>query len=420
MKTLHTRTKLITPPSLYHYALISSTLLINILLSQQIYASIAPTEQPTNSKETTLKPENTPAPSTPQACTAIEADAVRLACYDTALGRQPQPSTPVVATTTAADTNNSVIKLPKTSVSKSTTNNDDAKPLTLSNFFDTTNTTTESTPLTPTTSLLDKRWELSPESKLGTFTLRANRPVYLLPSFYSSSPNRLPTSPNPDNQVSTPLDIDHNEAKFQLSLKFKTLENILNTHGDLWFGYTQTSHWQIFNAENSRPFRETNYEPEASLIFPTQYNFLGLNGHLLGFTLDHQSNGRSNPLSRSWNRAMLNIGLERGDWVVMIRPWYRIPENKSNDDNPDISNYIGRGDIQITRKWNGHEFSLMLRHSLKEGSNSHGAAQFDWSFPIHNNLRGFAQIFTGYGESLIDYNHDSTSVGLGISLLNWY
>jgi phospholipase A1 len=62
----------------------------------------------------------------------------------------------------------------------------------------------------------------------------------------------------------------------------------------------------------------------------------------------------------------------------------------------------------------------MLRHSLKGGENSHGAAQFDWSFPINNNLRGFAQVFDGYGESMIDYNHRSTYFGLGISLLNWY
>jgi phospholipase A1 len=125
-------------------------------------------------------------------------------------------------------------------------------------------------------------------------------------------------------------------------------------------------------------------------------------------------------LSRSWNRAILNIGLERENWVIMLRPWYRIPETKSNDDNPDISNYIGRGDLQITRKWNNNEFSLMLRHSLKGGENSHGAAQLDWSFPIKNNIRGFAQVFDGYGESLIDYNHHSTYFGLGISLLNWY
>ncbi|MDR6184794.1 outer membrane phospholipase A [Acinetobacter baylyi] len=62
----------------------------------------------------------------------------------------------------------------------------------------------------------------------------------------------------------------------------------------------------------------------------------------------------------------------------------------------------------------------MLRHSLKDGDKSHGAVQFDWAFPISGKLRGNFQLFNGYGESLIDYNHRATYVGLGVSLMNWY
>ena len=62
----------------------------------------------------------------------------------------------------------------------------------------------------------------------------------------------------------------------------------------------------------------------------------------------------------------------------------------------------------------------MLRHSLKGGNDNHGAVQLDWAFPINGSLRGYVQVFDGYGESLIDYNHKATYVGLGVSLLNWY
>ena len=44
----------------------------------------------------------------------------------------------------------------------------------------------------------------------------------------------------------------------------------------------------------------------------------------------------------------------------------------------------------------------------------------DWGFPIANQFRGHVQVFHGYGESLIDYGHKATYVGLGISLLDWY
>jgi phospholipase A1 len=386
--------------SLYRFSLVTVTILSNGLTSQWVYASPAPLEQ-SKTMEISAKPENTPIPSSPQACTGIEADVTRLACYDTVFERHAD-EIPESALAGNPSQSNKKSEATKSSPISSA----------FADFFSTT-LNTDST--NPSTSLLDKRWELSPESKLGTFTIRGNRPVYLLPFYYTNNPNKRPDSPDPANQVSTPLNIDKSELKLQLSLKTKAVENILDSSGDLWLSYTQTSHWQIFNSFSSRPFRETNYEPEVSLIFPTNYNLFGLNGRLFGFTLNHQSNGRSSPLSRSWNRATLNIGLERSNWIVMLRPWYRIPESRSTDDNPDISNYIGHGDIQITRKWDGHEFSLMLRPSSKGG-----AAQFDWSFPIHNNLRGFAQIFNGYGESLIDYNHRSTSVGLGISLLNWY
>ena len=346
-----------------------------------------------------------PAPT--QACVALESNADRLACYDQIFKIADKPAPVLVSEKRAAT------ELTQAAVEPVTLK--DKIEQKVGNLF-----TIDGSKIDPNTSLLDKRWELSADSKLGTWNIRANQPVYLLPVFWSSSKNELPHSPNPQNTETEDQNLKSMEAKFQISLKTKAVENLIGNNGDIWLGYTQSSHWQVYNAEESRPFRETNYEPEASLVFRTNYEILGLNGRLLGLTLNHQSNGRSDPLSRSWNRVMLNLGFERGNFAMMIRPWYRIEEDAKDDNNPDIKNYVGRGDLTTFYRWNEHDFSLMLRHSLKGGDDSHGALQFDWAFPIKGKLRGHFQVFDGYGESLIDYNHRATYAGLGVSLMNWY
>ncbi len=333
-----------------------------------------------------------PDPMDIRACTDISSDSQRLACYDHATRRDELP--------------------PRKETSDSRLGPDvDAR---------TKHTQPSTKNGTRAASLLDSRWELAPETKLGTFNVRGYRPVYLLPFFATSHQNGEPQSPNPENSVNTPQGIDNAEAKFQLSLKTKIWQGVFGDAGDVWVGYTQSSRWQVYNVKESRPFRETNYEPEVTLVFDTHYQVLGWDGRMLGIGVDHQSNGRSNPLSRSWNRVIADVGFERPGWTVMLRPWWRIPEARPDDNNPDISNYMGRGEAQIVHEVNRNEFGLLLRHSLRGGDESHGAAQLTWSFPVAGNLRGYMELFKGYGESLIDYNHNATYFGVGFSVLDWY
>ena len=352
-----------------------------------------------------VSPENLIAPASAEACVALESNADRLSCYDTLFKVPEAEKTTLLSERQAAKELAPEPTQPETLKEKISQG--------VSTIF-----ASEGSKIDPNHSLLDRRWELSPDSKLGTWNIRAHQPVYLLPAFWTSDKNEFPQSPN--LTVETDQNLKSTESKFQLSLKTKAVENLLGDNGDIWLGYTQSSRWQVYNSEESRPFRETNYEPEASLIFRTNYEILGLNARLLGLTFNHQSNGRADPLSRSWNRIMMNIGFERDNFALMLRPWYRIEEDSKDDNNPDIKNYIGRGDLTAFYRWNDHDFSLMLRHSLKGGDDAHGAAQFDWVFPISGKLRGHFQLFDGYGESLIDYNHRATYVGLGVSLMNWF
>jgi phospholipase A1 len=354
-----------------------------------------------------VSPENLIAPASAEACVALESNADRLSCYDTLFKVPEAEKTTLLSERQAAKELAPEPTQPETLKEKISQG--------VSTIF-----ASEGSKIDPNHSLLDRRWELSADSKLGTWNIRAHQPVYLLPAFWTSDKNEFPQSPNVNNTVDTDQNLKSTESKFQLSLKTKAVENLLGDNGDIWLGYTQSSRWQVYNSEESRPFRETNYEPEASLIFRTNYEILGLNARLLGLTFNHQSNGRADPLSRSWNRIMMNIGFERDNFALMLRPWYRIEEDSKDDNNPDIKNYIGRGDLTAFYRWNDHDFSLMLRHSLKGGDDAHGAAQFDWVFPISGKLRGHFQLFDGYGESLIDYNHRATYVGLGVSLMNWF
>ena len=118
-------------------------------------------------------------------------------------------------------------------------------------------------------------------------------------------------------------------------------------------------------------------------------------------------------------RLIAQFGLENENWMMMVRPWWRIPESSRTDDNRDIEDYMGRADLLLVRKSEGHELSLLARHSLRSGSHSRGSLQVDYAFPISGYLKAYAQVFIGYGASLIDYNHRQTRIGLGISLIQW-
>lgn len=343
-------------------------------------------------------------PATVEACAAIDSDPARLQCYDRAVGRDVHQ---------AAEAQRANAELAAAYDALNARLHPDGVRNQAEERIAARIASRE-------LSALDRRWELSPESKLGSFNLRAYKPVYLLPLAWSSRPNRLPQSPNPENRLQDPFDLHPTEARFQLSLKTKVAQGLLFGEGDLWFGYTQSSRWQLYNSRTSRPFRETVYEPEALLVFGPKAEVFGWDLRMASIGINHQSNGRSLPLSRSWNRVVAAFGFERENWLLSLRPWWRISEDAETDDNPDIVDYLGRGDISLVHRRGQHELALLARHTFKSGAESRGALQLDWSFPLSRSLRGHVQVFEGYGESLIDYNVRSTQIGVGISLFEWF
>lgn len=247
------------------------------------------------------------------------------------------------------------------------------------------------------------------------YVLQAYKPNYVLPATYITDINDSPSAAI----LKDGARFQSAEVKFQFSLRVNLWPDIVSDNTSLSFGYTQLSLFQAYNGEASRPFRETNYSPEVWFDYLFQGDPAGLfEPRVLRFGYQHESNGQQEPQSRSWDRLYVDFIFEVGRLAVSLRPWYRLPEKKSRDDNPDIQAYMGYGDLVLVYPRGGHTFSALFRNNLNAGDNR-GAAELGYSFPLAGQLKGYVQVFTGYGESLIDYDHSATRVSLGIMLHDW-
>lgn len=214
--------------------------------------------------------------------------------------------------------------------------------------------------------------------------------------------------------------LENVESKFQLSIKVPLNKDDLFIEGDaLFFGFTTQSWWQIYSNNISKPFRETNYQPEFFYMAPMDWHpNEGNTGFVLG--LEHQSNGRSQLLSRSWNRLYVNFLYEKENFALSFKPWWRLPEDErldplasEGDDNPDIDDFMGHFELAMVYKWQHYEVSFKGRENF---ATHKGGFEVGLTFPLWGKLRGYAQYFNGYGESLIDYDHNQQRFGIGVAL----
>jgi phospholipase A1/A2 len=262
-------------------------------------------------------------------------------------------------------------------------------------------------------SAVESRMEQSRLVRDNWFSMTPYRPNYFLPVSYNRNPNREPFERN-----RPAAEMDRAEAKFQFSLEFDVWRNVLGQDMDLYFGYTQQGWWQMYNRDDSSPFREVNHEPELGVILRPDLGLLGMQMRQLRLGVVHHSNGRDEPLSRSWNRIFSTMILDRGDFATALRVWYRIPESDSRDDNPDITDFYGNFEWYGFYKWRRNTLGIMVRNNLQRNDNR-GALQVDWSYPLSERLKFYMQYFNGYGESLIDYNHSTHRLGVGLMLTDW-
>jgi phospholipase A1 len=272
---------------------------------------------------------------------------------------------------------------------------------------------------------LNRSWKLGPNDagvrRLADIT--TYRPNYILIR-YTSRPNLEPRSPSTGRAPPTDL----NKAELEAQASFKTelisrqmfehvrITNAASAFGfdsvRLWLAYTQAMGWQTFNHGQSRPIRETDYEPELVLTLGRGKSDNGFKLLNLGFS--HQSNGLDQLEHRGWTRLYAQGGWDWQRFTLLARAWHVV--NESDDDNPNIRRFMGSGDAVVRyESMRGYVTSTLLRHNFSTGR---GFAQIDWATPISRALGGLkfhAQLSTGYGQTLLDYNHRQWTAGLGVS-----
>ncbi len=212
------------------------------------------------------------------------------------------------------------------------------------------------------------------------------------------------------DQGGTPNAVDGmiDYVKYQLSIKQHLCKN-------MYFGYTQKSFWSV--TAPSLPFRETNYNPEFYLDYTNHGSGIWRWGKVGLF--EHESNGRDGPESRSWNRVYweprmviddpAKLPLNFKTLVVALKWWYAY----GSTENADIRDYQGNNELSITLDQKWMQWAFIVR---KGRVWEYGNVQIDVNYHFMGNMDLFFQVWDGYGESLIDYNHSSTRYGFGVAI----
>ena len=200
------------------------------------------------------------------------------------------------------------------------------------------------------------------------------------------------------------------ETEFQVSIKFDFASNILGLDEIYSVAYTQLAFWQLY--AHSAYFRETNYNPELYITIPTSTigdpKFL----KAIRVAFEHESNGRGGTEERSWNFLSSSFYFQYKFLFSELKLWHRLSDNY--DYNPDLIDYMGHGHIRFMLPYKKHLFELLFRHNFSD----YGAIKANYTYPIfgRKDLFLYLKAFSGYGESLVDYNNYINKVGIGFSI----
>ena len=260
--------------------------------------------------------------------------------------------------------------------------------------------------------------------------IQAHRPNYFTMSYYTD-PNDEPF------ELEDGDNLKRYEAKFQVSFKLPVWS--FSDRTKLYFAYTARSWWQVTDQGRSRPFRETNHQPEIFnewVLDPQYYSLLDdLDYFAVRLGVAHESNGQTIELSRSWNRAYLEFiakdhsVFKDGDQMYFsFSPWIRFPENQKSspddptgDENPNIERTVGQAEFVLAWRESADavdSFSVRFRNNFRAKNRS--LIELNWGHRLSPYLEIYTQLTSGWGENLLDYNRYSNRIAVGARLTDWF
>jgi phospholipase A1 len=246
----------------------------------------------------------------------------------------------------------------------------------------------------------------------GKFALETYKVNYLLPYGYSTK----------EYVALGDLEYKNIEAELQVSFKLRIAKNLFGLHESYYASYSHKSFWQIY--VYSSPFRETNYNPEAFVVIPIEDEYSIFKLRSVKLAIAHKSNGKPNTegvsvdgtpiqnLSKSINYVYTTIRTQYGTLIADLTLMAPLGTGENLSDNPDIMEYIGYTKLKLTYFYYEHMFTLMGRGNFQH---KRGAVEATYSYPLQDNINFYTKVFSGYGESLIDYNRELTKVAVGFS-----
>ena len=212
----------------------------------------------------------------------------------------------------------------------------------------------------------------------------------------------------PLNKKTNPSNAD---ITFQISIRQRLTKSVLPYNTFLYLTYSQKSFWNAYS--ESSPFRDTNYNPGIGIGKSIVHNNRLLGG--VFFQLMHESNGREDIYSRSWNYISLSgkyflnarVNLAAEVWI----PWV------DGENNRDLLDYRGIGYISTNFTADRHKWWFSAKINPRKGFiniNTELTAGFKLSTSSNQYL--YARLYNGYGESLLDYNQYSLNFRIGICI----